>query len=137
MSTYSFPASAPIAARGAMAYRTVNAQSSSPLQLVVMLYDGAIKFLQEARDAHERKDRWGQARNTSKALAIVGELRNTLNLEDGKDVAKELDRLYEYMMNRLIDVTTKRDMSGLEEVQKLMTTVRDAWSEAAAGTGRP
>jgi flagellar protein FliS len=135
MSTYSAPASTLSgSARGAMAYRTVGAQSSSPLELVVMLYDGAIRFLQEARDAHDRKDMWGRARGTSKALAIVAELHNTLNVEDGARVAADLDRLYTYMMGRLLDVTMKRDASALEEVQRLLGTVRDGWVQVSAAS---
>src|SRR5262245_61563358 len=133
MSTYGFPGSSLSgAARGAMAYRTVDAQSRSPLELVVMLYDGAIRFLGEALDAHERKDQWARATAVSKALAIVGELRNTLNVDEGSDLAVELDRLYDYMMGRILDVTTKRDMSGLEEVRRLLTTVREGWLQVSA-----
>jgi len=135
MSTYGFPGSSMSgAARGAMAYRTVDAQSRSPLELVVMLYDGAIRFLGEAREAHERNDQWARATGVSKALAIVGELRNTLNVDEGSSLAEELDRLYDYMMGRLLDVTTKRDMSGLDEVQRLLITVREGWVQVSAAT---
>src|SRR5688500_12406439 len=123
MSTYSIPVSG--AARGALAYRTIDAQSRSPLELVVMPYDGAIRFLGEARDAHERQDQGGRGTAVSKALALVGELRSTLNLEEGSCLAIELDNLYDYMMGRLLEVSTKRDLSGLEEVQRLLTTVRE------------
>jgi flagellar protein FliS len=135
MSTYSIPVSG--AARGALAYRTIDAQSRSPLELVVMLYDGAIRFLGEARDAHERQDQWGRATAVSKALAIVGELRSTLNLEEGSSLAIELDNLYDYMMGRLLEVSTKRDLSGLEEVQRLLTTVREGWVQVSAATSPP
>jgi flagellar secretion chaperone FliS len=135
MSTYGFPVSG--AARGALAYKTVDAQSRSPLELVVMLYDGAIRFLGEARDAHERKDQWARARAVSKALAIVGELRSTLNLDEGSSLALELDRLYDYMMGRLLEVTTKHDLSGLEEVQRLLVTVREGWVQVSASTSPP
>src|SRR5688572_13455039 len=135
MSTYSIPVSG--AARGALAYRTIDAQSRSPLELVVMLYDGAIRFLGEARDAHERKDQWARARAVSKALAIVGELRSTLNLDEGSSLALELDRLYDYMMGRLLEVTTKHDLSGLEEVQRLLITVREGWVQVSASTSPP
>jgi flagellar protein FliS len=135
MSTYGFPVSG--AARGALAYKTVDAQSRSPLELVVMLYDGAIRFLGEARDAHERKDQWARARAVSKALAIVGELRSTLNLDEGSSLALELDRLYDYMMGRLLEVTTKHDLSGLEEVQRLLITVREGWVQVSASTSPP
>ena len=135
MSTYGFPVSG--AARGALAYRTVDAQSRSPLELVVMLYDGAIRFLGEAREAHERNDQWARAKAVSKALAIVGELRTTLNLEEGSSLAEELDRLYDYMMGRLLEISTKRDLSGLEEVQRLLITVREGWVQVSAATSPP
>ena len=141
MSTYGIPGSSPsIASRGALAYRTVDAQSRSPIELVVMLYDGAIRFLGDAREAHERNDHRGRATGVSKAMAIVGELRSTLNVDEGSSLALELDRLYDYMFGRLLDITTKRDMSGLDEVQRLLITVREGWAQVSAatsGTGTP
>jgi flagellar protein FliS len=133
MSTYGFPGSSLTAAsRGALTYQKVDAQSRSPLELVVMLYDGAIRFLGEARDAHERHDHRGRATGVSKALAIVGELRSTLNIDDGSSLALELDRLYDYMFGRLLEVTTKKDMSGVEEVRRLLVTVREGWVQVSA-----
>jgi len=138
MSTYGFPASSLSgAARGALAYQKVDAQSRSPLELVVMLYDGAIRFLGEARDAHERNDHWARATGVSKALAIVGELQSTLNLEDGSTLALELDRLYDYMFGRLLEVTMKKDMSALEEVRQLLVTVREGWVQVSTATSPP
>lgn len=138
MSTYSFPGSSMSAAsRGAMAYRTVDAQSRTPLELVVMLYDGGIRFVSEAREADGRKDLIARAVAVSKSLAIVGELRSTLNLEEGAELGLELDRLYDYMMGRLLDVTTKRDTSGLEEVQRLLTTLREGWAQVTASQSPP
>ena len=133
MSTYGFPASSlSTASRGALAYQKVDAQSRSPLELVVMLYDGAIRFLGEAREAHERNDHRGRATGVSKAMAIVGELQSTLNLEEGSSLALELDRLYDYMFARLLEVTTKKDMSALEEVRQLLVTVREGWVQVSA-----
>lgn len=138
MSTYGFPGSSMSgASRGALAYRTIDAQSRSPLELVVMLYDGAIRFLGEAREAHERNDHRGRATGVSKAMAIVGELRSTLNLEEGSSLALELDRLYDYMFGRLLEVNTKRDMSGVDEVQRLLVTVREGWMQVSAATSPP
>jgi flagellar secretion chaperone FliS len=138
MSTYGIPGSTMSAAsRGALAYRTVDAQSRSPLELVVMLYDGAIRFLGDALDADQRKDVWARARAVSKALAIVGELRSTLNVEEGGDMAVDLDRLYDYMMTRLLEVSTKRDASGLQEVRQLLVTVREGWVQVSAATSPP
>ena len=138
MSTYGFPGSTMSAAsRGAMAYQKVDAQSRSPLELVVMLYDGAIRFLGEALEANARKDYRTRATGVSKALAIVSELRNTLNLDEGSSLALELDRLYDYMFGRLLEVSTKKDMSGVEEVQRLLITVREGWIQVSAATSPP
>jgi flagellar protein FliS len=138
MSTYGFPASSLSgASRGALAYQKVDAQSRSPLELVVMLYDGAIRFLGDACDAHARNDHRARATGVSKALAIVSELQSTLNLEEGSSLALELDRLYDYMFGRLLEVTTKRDMSGVDEVQRLLITVREGWIQVSAATSPP
>ena len=80
---------------------------------------------------HGRYDTTGAVRSV---LSIVGELRNTLNTEEGSSLAEELDRLYDYMMGRLLDITTKRDMSGLDEVQRLLITVREGWVQVSAAT---
>ncbi len=118
---------------GAEAYRRVEAQSRSPLELVVMLYDGALRFLGEAREASTRSDRGGRAIALRKAMAIVAELQSTLNLEAGGTVAKEMDRLYTYVTERLVDASVKRDDKAIDEVRKLLTTVRSGWADVAAG----
>jgi flagellar protein FliS len=120
--------------RGADAYRRTAVQSSSPLGLVVMLYDGAIKFMLEAREAIARNDVHARTTAVSRALAIIAELQNTLNLKEGGDVARELDRLYSYMSTRLLDVTGKADDNAAKEVHKLLTTLREGWSQIAAQT---
>ncbi|MEQ1759074.1 MAG: flagellar export chaperone FliS [Vicinamibacterales bacterium] len=116
--------------RGVDAYRQVNAETRSPMELVVMLYDGAIRFVGDARAAADRNDVVARTRAVSRALAIVTELQNALHLEDGGDVARELDRLYSYMTTRLIDSNVKRDRKALDEVHRLLSTVRDGWAQA-------
>ncbi len=120
-------------ATGADAYRRIEADSRSPLELVVMLYDGALRFLGEARQASVRRDLRGRAAGISKALAIVGELQSTLNLAAGGSVAEEMDRLYTYLTQRLVDATGRREDAARAEVQSLLTPVRTGWIEAAGG----
>lgn len=117
--------------RGAAAYRQVEAQSRSPLELVVMLYDGAIARLNEADAAVECGDLRTRGVAVSKALAIVTSLQETLNVQAGGSVAEELDRLYTYSSQRLLDVTLKQDVSGIQEVRKLLAPLRDAWQQIA------
>ena len=118
--------------RGAEAYRRTEVQSSSPLELVVMLYDGAIKFTLEARQAIDTRDVRARTTAVSRALAIVAELQNTLNMQEGGDVARELDRLYAYMNTRLLDVTGRADAKAADEVVGLLRTLRESWSQIAA-----
>ena len=117
--------------RGANAYRRVEAQSRSPLELVVMLYDGAISSLSEASAAAARGDIATRAAAVSKSLSIIGALQSTLNVREGGTVALELDRIYTYASQRLLDVTTKKDYAALTEVHKLLATIRDAWEQIA------
>jgi flagellar protein FliS len=125
------------AGRVARAYQTVDAQSRSPLELVVMLYDGAIRFLTQAKDAHGRGDLRARAAGVSRALAIVGELQSTLDVERGQAVAEELDRLYQYITTRLLQVTLNGDVTALEESARLLGHLREAWSEVSGSVSAP
>jgi flagellar protein FliS len=122
--------------RGVDAYRRTVATSSSPLELVVRLYDGAIAFMLEARDGIARKDVHARTRAVSRALAIIAELQNTLNVQEGGELAAELDRLYTYMSTRLLDVTARADDDAAAEVQKLLSTLREGWSQIATQSAR-
>jgi flagellar protein FliS len=102
------------------------------MQLVVMLYDGALRFLNEAQAAQVDGNLPKRANALRRVAAIVAECHSTLDLERGGAVAAELDRLYSYISTRLLDVTVKRDASGIDEVHRLMTMLRQAWAEAAA-----
>jgi len=121
--------------RGVEAYRRVDAETKSPVELVVMLYDGAIRFIGEAREAADRNDVVVRTRSVSRALAIVTELQNNLQIEDGGDVALELDRLYSYMTTRLLDSNVKRDRRALDEVHRLLSTVREGWAQVRTPAG--
>ena len=123
-------------ARGADAYRRMNVESRSPMELVVMLYDGAIRFVGDARSAIDRKDVKARTDATRRALDIISELQNTLNVEQGGRIAEELDRLYTYISNRLLDVT-RGDAAAADEIHKLLGTLRDAWSQASNAAPTP
>src|SRR5580765_4099172 len=84
-------------------YRTTQVQASTPLEQVVLLYDGAIRFMDVARDAIDRHDIPARRDALSRALAIVGELKSTLDMERGGEVAQSLDGLYGYVTTRLLD----------------------------------
>ena len=99
----------PLAARGINTYRQTEVQSRSPLELVVMLYDGALRFTADARDAMIRRDIRSRQQHLSKALAVVSELQNTLDMESGGEVAEHLDKLYGFpqaLISARVGITT-------------------------------
>jgi flagellar secretion chaperone FliS len=124
----------PTLARGAHAYYQTHVQSRSPLELVVMLYDGAIRFLEQAGDAMARRDMATKGEALSRALAILAELQSTLNVEAGGEVALQLDALYTHMINRLIDANLMREQAPIDEVLRLLRPLREAWAEIASGS---
>jgi flagellar secretion chaperone FliS len=126
------------AARGAQAYIQTHVNSRSPLELVVMLYEGLIRFTGDARSAIERRDLVAKRAAMSRALAVLAELQSTLNMSEGGDVAQSLDGLYTYMNGRLLDGSMKNDVAPLDETLKLAGTLREAWAEIAArGAAEP
>ena len=118
-------------ARGAQAYYQTQIQSRSPLELVVMLYDGALRFLQQTVDAMQSGDLVAKRDSLSRAMAIVTELHGMLDLEQGGEVAASLDSLYTYMIERITTANQQRDPAPVVEVMRLMTGLRDAWSQIA------
>jgi flagellar protein FliS len=118
-------------ARGAQAYYQTQIQSRSPLELVVMLYDGALRFLQQTVDAMQRGDLVAKREALSRSLAIVTELHGMLDLEQGGEVAASLDSLYTYMIERITTANQQRDPAPVVEVMRLMTGLREAWSQIA------
>src|SRR4029453_105183 len=98
-----------IAARGVNSYRQTEIQSRSPLELVVMLYDGALRFTADAREAMVRRDIRARQQHLSRALAIVSELQSTLDMDTGGEVADRLHKLYGFFPDRLQGPPRKRD----------------------------
>ena len=118
-------------ARGLSSYRTTQVQSRTPLELVVMLYDGALKFMGTARDAIERRDIPARRDALSRTLAIISELQSTLNLAEGGQVAAELDRLYSYASVRLLEAAMKNDVAAIDDVKRVFEILRDGWNTIA------
>ena len=113
------------------AYQEMEATGSSGVQLVVMLYDGAIRFLNQASTSVRQKDLKGKIVAVDRALAIIGELQGTLRMEEGGDIAKSLDSIYTYMTNRILDGSMRLDPRPFDEVVKLLTTLNSAWKTIA------
>jgi len=120
------------AAQALRGYRTTQTQTASPVELVVLLYDGAIRFLADAERAMAAGDLRARATAISRALAIVNELQATLDLERGGEIAAELDRLYDFIQDRLLRVTRDHNAAGLGDAQRVLNAIADAWRTIAA-----
>ncbi len=120
------------AARGVQSYRQTEVQSLTPLEQVVMLYDGALRFTAVARDAIVRGHVPQRAEAMSRAMAIVSELQSTLDMKAGGEIAAELDRLYTFVNTSLFDASFKQDVKPLDEATKVLRTLREGWSGISA-----
>ena len=112
-------------------YQTVNTQAqameASPHRLIQMLMEGGLTRLAQARGAMERDQTALKGELIGKAIAIVGGLREGLNLEQGGEVAANLDSLYEYMIARLLEANLKNEAAPLDEVADLLRNVKSGW----------
>ncbi len=115
----------------AAAYTHVEVTSRSPMELVVMLYDGGITALTQARDAMQRRDLVAKRNGLSKALSIIAHLQSSLNMDEGRDVAQQLDRLYDYIVERITASNISGTPDGLDEAIRLLGTVRDGWAQVS------
>lgn len=104
--------------------------NASPEQILVMLYDGAIRFCREAQQAMSAGDHKAQAEKISRAMAIVSEFSNTLDFEMGGEIATDLDALYGFMIRELTKANVKKDHKALETVEDLLSELRETWAEA-------
>ena len=118
----------------ARTYRSNSILTASPGQLVLMLFDGALKALAVARTACD--DPAGDPRRfevihtqLTKAQKIIAELQGTLNLEAGGEFARTMYRLYDYYDRRLTEANMKKQSAPIAEVERLLGEVRNAWSE--------
>jgi flagellar protein FliS len=114
-------------------YRKVATQTASPGQLVLMLYDGAIAFLERSLTGFDYTDplQFNQtiSNNVRRAQAIISELNATLNMEMGGDVAENFRRLYNYFDRRLQHANIKKQRAPIEEIIARLHVFRDAWAE--------
>jgi flagellar protein FliS len=118
-------------------YLNTQVRSSTPLELVVLLYDAALRHAVTARDAMARRDIPSRRTAMSKLMAVVGELQHTLDMDRGGDIARQLDELYSWALTQLLDATVHQDPQRIEEVHRVLTILRDGWVSIAANAASP
>lgn len=116
-------------------YTNHSAQTATPGQLVVMLYDGFLRFAAQGKAAMERGDIGEAAQRLTRAQDIVTELRVSLDMTQGP-VAQNLASIYEYVGERLTASRLTRDGEEIAEAVRCMADLRSAWAQIAS-TPRP
>ena len=114
------------------AYRDSSVLTAPPERLVVMLYDGAHRFLFQAAHAMRSGDLSLMNNRMQRAEAILSELRGTLNHEQGGEIAGRLESIYDFCQRHLLEARLKRDAERIEQVMKLLAELRDAWEQVAS-----
>ena len=114
-------------------YNTNKIMSASPAELTLMLYEGAIKFCNMAIMGIEHNDIQKANNSIKRVQRIIDEFRATLDMR--YPVAEDFDRVYKYLLERLLEANSKKDKEILEEVNTHLRSMRDTWKEVMKRTG--
>jgi flagellar protein FliS len=123
-------------AQAAAAYQRNAVLTASPEKLVKLLYDGAIKNIEKSRiglsdGKTNRSAEVGQS--LSKAMGIIGELRASLDHAAGGQIARDLDRLYEYSLDQLSQSNLTRTPTGANNTLQVLRTLKEGWDGVIPG----
>lgn len=118
------------------AYRSTSVHSgvaaADPHRLIVMMMDGALERIAAARGLMSHGGGAEKAQLLHRAVAIIDELRNSLNFKAGGELADNLDSLYEYMCTRIMQANAANKPEWLDEVSRLLVEIRSAWLQLPA-----
>lgn len=111
-------------------YKKTSVESASKEKLLLMLYEGAIKFAKQAREAAEQKKIKERGELIGKAYDIIMELASTLDFKVGGSMAVNLEQLYIYVMEELTRANITGDVKHLDNALKVLAILYDGWSKA-------
>lgn len=116
---------------GIASYGRIANFETDPLKQVVMLYDGAIKFLHQSAADMEAGDFAAKGEHSNRALDIINYLQSVLDLEAGGEVGRSLDDLYTKVRIMILKASTRRDAPLMRSAAEALRPVRDAWETNA------
>jgi len=117
---------------GQRQYRHTQVTTTDKGRLIVLLYEGAIRFLHQARECAEAGDVAGKCNYINRALDIIAELNQSLNMNEGGELSTNLRRLYLFWSEHLIQAKIKKDTKQIDEVIQMLSSLNDAWSTVAS-----
>jgi flagellar secretion chaperone FliS len=112
-------------------YVTTQVGTADRLQLVIMLYDGALSFLGRAREKMAAQDAAGKGLLIGRALDIIAELNASLNFQAGRELATNLFHLYNFVIGHLTKANLNWDLEALDEAVAILQQLRETWVEVA------
>lgn len=110
-------------------YQKTQVTTASRGKILLMLYEGAIRFTRQAHTAMSQKKIAEKGKYISKATAILSELMATLDFKAGGQLAVDLENLYVFMIDKLIEGNIKNDPECLEHVERLLKTLYEGWKD--------
>lgn len=120
--------------RTATSYQANEVNTANRLKLLIMLNEGAIRFIKKADEALVKGDLAVKGETISKVLAIVGELKSTLDWSHAPALADQLERLYDFIMDRLYEANVKNDAQALHDALKIVEVLHSSWVELSKKT---
>ena len=120
---------------GYQAYQSNSVLTASPEQLVVMLFDGALRFSRRALMAWDNGDRGAATQSVGRVTAIINELNVTLDLEAGGEIAENLRSLYIFMVRYLTESVVENEPQKVRQVMGMLLELREAFAEASKTAG--
>lgn len=115
---------------GANQYKQTSVTTATPGQILIMLYEAAIKNVKKASECIRSGDVPGKGVAIVKTHDIINELVNTLDFDVGGDVARELERLYNFIIDQLVLANRENRAEPLQSVQKILETLLVGWKGA-------
>jgi len=113
------------------AYQEASVTTADKGQLIVMLYEGAIKFLKLAQKQIETGNHEARNRYMIRAQDIITELNSVLDTEAGGQIAKNFRQLYDFMYRQLLEANIRQDSAKIDEVINLLEELNAAWKAIA------
>jgi flagellar protein FliS len=110
-------------------YQRTQVDTASPAKMVVMLYDGAIRFLKQGQAAMQQGDREKQNHYLVRAQRIITELASSLDMEAGGEIAQNLMALYQFMHEQLVMANLQDDVQKVQKVCEMLQSLREAWAQ--------
>ena len=114
-------------------YKQVQVKTANKEKLLIMLYQGCIKFLRLGKKSIEEDDIQGANNYIIRSQDIIRELMNTLDREKGGEIATNLYSLYDFMNRQLIEANVNKDVEKIEVVEDMMMELLDSWKQIAGG----